>query len=280
MLKSGGVSKTYIRRIKKASPWQTLNLTATTLALPSSAEFRWWRCTRKTLIKLRRPWFQIFRCYFTYYDVTLTLNFFWVIWKLESFGLKRARYISFTINIITLQNCSFLAVDCELSGLGERKRLNVAAVDERWVKWACLNLNHPEYSCRYRNTCLVAKTRSIISLGKYWPLISQNWSRDLDTGLWLVQRSRALILTNPRRVHLHLAAPDWRGPAQLELQSRLLQPPRPLLGGERESWQFTDNKIPPQDYIVEPASLQFLVQHGFDFSAQYGLGLGYNRSGQ
>ena len=32
-----------------------------------------------------------------------------------------------------------------------------------------------------------------------------------------------------------------------------------------------------EDYIVEPASLQFLVQHGFDFSAQYGLGLGYNR---
>ena len=32
-----------------------------------------------------------------------------------------------------------------------------------------------------------------------------------------------------------------------------------------------------EDYIVEPASLQFLVQHGFDFSAQYGLGVGYNR---
>ena len=32
-----------------------------------------------------------------------------------------------------------------------------------------------------------------------------------------------------------------------------------------------------EDYIVEPASLQFLVQHGFDFSAQYSLGIGYNR---
>ena len=32
-----------------------------------------------------------------------------------------------------------------------------------------------------------------------------------------------------------------------------------------------------EDYIVEPASLQFLVKHGFDFSAQYSLGIGYNR---
>ena len=30
-----------------------------------------------------------------------------------------------------IQSCSFLAVDCELSGLGERRRLSAAAVDER-----------------------------------------------------------------------------------------------------------------------------------------------------
>ena len=30
------------------------------------------------------------------------------------------------------QNCSFLALDCELSGLGERRKLNAPAVDERY----------------------------------------------------------------------------------------------------------------------------------------------------
>ena len=37
---------------------------------------------------------------------------------------------------------SFLAVDCELSGLGDRKKLNAPTIDER-----------------YKNTSLVAKTR-------------------------------------------------------------------------------------------------------------------------
>ena len=32
-----------------------------------------------------------------------------------------------------------------------------------------------------------------------------------------------------------------------------------------------------EDYIVEPASLKFLVEHGFDFNKQYAHGLSYNR---
>jgi target of EGR1 protein 1 len=32
-----------------------------------------------------------------------------------------------------------------------------------------------------------------------------------------------------------------------------------------------------EDYIVEPASLKFLVEHGFDFIKQYSKGLSYYR---
>jgi target of EGR1 protein 1 len=47
-----------------------------------------------------------------------------------------------------IEEASFVAIDCELSGLGDRKKLNAPSIDER-----------------YLNTCLVAKTRSIIALG-------------------------------------------------------------------------------------------------------------------
>ena len=47
-----------------------------------------------------------------------------------------------------IQNCDFIAIDCELSGLGDRKKLNASSIDERFT-----------------NSSMVAQTRSIISLG-------------------------------------------------------------------------------------------------------------------
>ena len=80
------------------------------------------------------------------YLCDIDINFFWVTWKLEAFDVhSKMLSVSVTFHSQTtlLQNCSFLAVDCELSGLGERKRLNVAAVDERWENklFLCLKLN-------------------------------------------------------------------------------------------------------------------------------------------
>ena len=47
-----------------------------------------------------------------------------------------------TYHIAPTYKASFLAVDCELSGLGDRRKLNAPTIDER-----------------YKNTSLVAKTR-------------------------------------------------------------------------------------------------------------------------
>jgi len=111
-----------------------------------------------------------------------------------------------------IQACHFLAVDCELSGLGDRKKLNAPTIDDR-----------------YKNTCLVAKTRSVISLGlSMFRLVPNSPGSSVSHWSYSVKTYNLLVLCS-------------------------------------------------EDYIVEPASLQFLVQHGFDFCSQYRLGIGYNR---
>jgi len=109
-----------------------------------------------------------------------------------------------------VEQASFVAVDCELSGLGDRKKLNAPTIDER-----------------YKNTSLVAKTRSVISLG-------------LSTFRLL--------------------------PGSEE--------------GKEWSYSVTTYNITllcQEDYIVEPGSLKFLVEHGFDFQSQYSRGAPYLR---
>merc|ERR1719431_2502436 len=116
------------------------------------------------------------------------------------------------IIIKDIQDCDFLGIDCELSGLGDRKKLNAPTIDDR-----------------YKNTSLVAKTRSIISLGlSMFKLLPNSTSQSVAHWTYSVKTYNLLVLCS-------------------------------------------------EDYIVEPASLQFLVQHGFDFGAQYKLGIGYNR---
>jgi len=99
-----------------------------------------------------------------------------------------------------------IAVDCELSGLGDRKKLRATDMKERYI-----------------NLCKVAMTRSIISMG-----ISVFKQKPDDATSFTVQTFNVMVLCQ-------------------------------------------------EDYIVEPASLQFLVHHGFDFAKQYSKGVPYYR---
>ena len=94
--------------------------------------------------------------------------------------------------------------------MGSRRRLNVE------------DLNN-----RYNNTCSVAKSRSILSVGLSMFKLFKNTSGERNF-LFHVQTFNILTLCS-------------------------------------------------EDYIVEPASLKFLVGHGFDFNKHYSSGLPYFR---
>ena len=94
--------------------------------------------------------------------------------------------------------------------MGSRRRLNVE------------DLNN-----RYNNTCSVAKSRSILSVGLSMFKLFKNTSGERNF-LFHVQTFNILTLCS-------------------------------------------------EDHIVEPASLKFLVGHGFDFNKHYSSGLPYFR---
>jgi len=129
----------------------------------------------------------------------------------------------------------FVAIDCELSGLGDRKKLNAASIDER-----------------YKNTGLVARTRSIISLG-----LSTFTLENIPSSSSSSQNG-----TNSQNGDSATNNGDTEG--------------------EPKSWTYRVRSynimvLCGEDYIVEPGSLRFLVEHGFDFTKQYTHGVSYLR---
>jgi len=131
-----------------------------------------------------------------------------------------------------IQQSSFVAVDCELSGLGNRKKLNASSIDERYV-----------------NTCLVAKTRSIISLG-------------IST----------FHLDNVQKKVPEEESNGHKNGDEEDSEEK----------SATKSWNYRVSTynlmvLCGEDYIVEPGALKFLVEHGFDFRKQYSHGIQYLR---
>ncbi|XP_067677671.1 target of EGR1 protein 1-like isoform X2 [Haliotis asinina] len=127
--------------------------------------------------------------------------------------------------VLAIKSATFVGMDLELSGLGNRKDLNCRAMDDR-----------------YRAMADVARTRSVLSLG----LSCFKCTNIKTTEVKVKDREP----TSPSK-----AKNDWKYLVQT----------------------FNILVLCEEDFIVEPITLKFLVDHGFDFNKQYAKGISYYR---
>ncbi|OWF38964.1 target of EGR1 protein 1-like [Mizuhopecten yessoensis] len=135
--------------------------------------------------------------------------------------------------LLSIKTSTFIAMDTELSGLGNRKSLVAKSIEDR-----------------YKGIATSAKSRSILSIG--------------------ISCYKLVEVTNSLNKECTDSSEEAQGLPQGGVGP----------GGCR--WKFlvqTYNitTLCEEDYVVEPASLKFLVEHGFDFNRQYAKGVPYCR---
>ncbi|XP_068676879.1 target of EGR1 protein 1-like [Montipora foliosa] len=113
-----------------------------------------------------------------------------------------------------INESSFVAVDTEMSGLGDRQKLAAQFVEDR-----------------YKHMCEMAKSRAILSLGISCFKLKKTKTKNNETEKKLKVRVRTYNIV----------------------------------------------VLSTENFVVEPSSLKFLVEHGFDFNKQYAKGVPYTR---
>lgn len=133
--------------------------------------------------------------------------------------------------MLALKSATYVAIDTELSGIGDRKMLNAKQIEDR-----------------YKSMAESAKSRSIVSMGlSCFKLIDVTPSEPVANG------------------NVSQCTEEGDQPKS-----------------SPNKWTFsvqTFNIIAlcQDEYVVEPPSLEFLVDHGFDFNKQYSKGIAYYR---
>lgn len=132
--------------------------------------------------------------------------------------------------LLSIKTSTFIAMDTELSGLGNRKALIAKSIEDR-----------------YKSIAGSAKSRSILSIG--------------------ISCFKLSSVTNSSTNEGTASGQDV---------------PQCPEGSRGCGWNFlvqTYNitTLCEEDYVVEPGSLKFLVEHGFDFNRQYSKGVPYCR---
>ncbi|XP_014781395.1 target of EGR1 protein 1 [Octopus bimaculoides] len=131
--------------------------------------------------------------------------------------------------LLAIRGSTFLALDTEMSGLGDRKSLLAKCVEER-----------------YKAMSSAARSRSVLSFG-----LSCFKLQQVETVDQTDKKNRG----SEEEVHGTKKVKEWKYVVQ----------------------NYDIALLCFDEYVVEPRSMQFLIDHGFDFNRQFSKGSQYYR---